>query len=158
MTDQHTDAFHAAEHAALTAYGALHSPGEAGRVADALNAYRATLAAAGLLRDEPPNSPHAVVLAAELLARESRFPRYDGDGWKRLLESTTDVEVAHRKALEGLAPGEDDLRRDIAHARRILLTAAANTQPGAEPHQGDGGAAQGGVDAAGGAREAGEGG
>jgi hypothetical protein len=119
------DAFTAAEQAAFAGFGTMHHTGDADRLRHALTAYRNTLAAAGILREQTDYTAHAAVLAARYLAAESGFPRYDGDGWELLLASTVDVEVAHRKALEQTTAAEDERRRDIAHARRVLLTIAA---------------------------------
>ena len=57
---------------------------------------------------------------ARWLADASRHPRYVAvDGWRKLLESDADVEVAAHAALRNASQREAE---DIGHAKRTLLT------------------------------------
>lgn len=120
-----TDPYQAAEQAAIDAYGTCGSGEEAAKLTAALTAYRHTLTAADLLHHPPVQilEEHAET-AARYLAEQADlagFPRYSGDGWRRLLQSRIDVNVAHKKAAV-LTAGDEEAARDLGYARRLLNT------------------------------------
>lgn len=124
-----------AERAAFCAYGTMRSTEEVGRLQAALVAQRNVLAAHGLLRDDTTFTPDALELAAKLLAGESGMYDMRAGQWRMLLTSAAEVQFAFTKALALTRPEEEGHRRDLTHARRVLLTIIA--QRGAEEAAGD---------------------
>jgi hypothetical protein len=134
-----SDPYSAAERAAYTAFGTMADRATIERLRDALAAYRTTLCAAGILRDDSIITPADIELAARLLAREASrggFPRYGGDGWRMLLRSPGDIDLAYKKASVGVPPVDEATIRDLAWARRVLR--AATGTPHDEDQQGGG--------------------
>ncbi|MBO2461653.1 hypothetical protein [Actinomadura violacea] len=111
-----------AERAAFCAYGTMRTANEVGKLKAALVAHRNVLAAHGLLRDETTFTPDAAAQAAKLLAGESGMYDMRAGQWQMLLYSTAEVQFAYAKALAQAQPEEEGHRRDLTHARRILLT------------------------------------
>jgi hypothetical protein len=115
------DPYEDAKTQAIAAFGTAGDAREAERLITALDAYRLALTAAGLLA--AAEAPEAEELA-RFLARESRHPRYSGDGWKTLCAAPGDIELAYGHALAHLGPGDEGPARDLAYARRELLVIA----------------------------------
>ena len=126
-----TEVYTAAEQAGLAAFGTLRDSADLGRLRDAFTAYRNVLAAAGILAAPTMTLDDAhAELAARLLAEKSGHVRYSDDGWRTLLVSEGDVDLAYDRALERLGRGEDTLAADLSYARRILHAKIARTAAG----------------------------
>lgn len=117
------DAFAAAEQAAFAAFGDLGDARTIDRLRSALAAHRAALTAAGMLRAPVEITVEAAETAARFLAEESRFPRYEGDGWRLILRSEVDADLAYGKAAGRTPRGDDAHTRDLQHAHRVVLKA-----------------------------------
>jgi hypothetical protein len=85
------------------------------------------LTGAGLLQadPEPPPEPTAADIeqTAQWLVEQSRNPRYTqvADGWKRLLESTVNIEHAHASAVKAANPATSQHLANLAAAKQVLL-------------------------------------
>jgi len=125
------DCWEQAAAAAARAYRTVNGS-HAGRLAAALEAHLAALAAAGVLTKIPPGMAAAPTTEddARSLALASGHPRHGGEeGWQRLLTSESDIRMAFRQATEDLG-ARQGAARDALTARRDRLLAALANQPG----------------------------
>lgn len=76
-----------------------------------------------LTAQQPATEPtqDEVEEVAKYLARESRFVRYSDDGWRMLLDSETDVRVAHAKASAATQGGSKEQSEALGRARDLLV-------------------------------------
>jgi hypothetical protein len=98
--------------------------GRAARIDAQAEMVQVALAEHGLLVDQDqPAGPTGTEMeeVAKFLAEQSRFARYAGEGWRMLLDSDVDVNVAFTKAKAATEGSEKAVTEALGRARDLLV-------------------------------------
>jgi hypothetical protein len=98
--------------------------GRAARIDAQAEMVQVALAEHGLLVDQgQPAAPTGTEMeeVAKFLAEQSRFARYAGEGWRMLLDSDVDVNVAFTKAKAATEGSEKAVTEALGRARDLLV-------------------------------------